>query len=167
MPLDVRAKMITYLQEAHAMEQSVARMLERMIATTDDPGTKALLEEHHLETERHEQLVMKRLEALGETPSPSKELPAMVAATVKGFTDLLRGDKPARDGRDGYVTEHLEIATYQLLEELAERAGDRETANVARRIRSDEEEMAAKLAASWGKFVDIVLADERDLERAT
>src|SRR5215208_7114040 len=47
--------------------------------------------------------------------------------------------------------EHMEIAAYQLLERLADRAGDTETAEVARRNRADEEEMARRIDASWDR----------------
>jgi ferritin-like metal-binding protein YciE len=164
MTVDMQAKVISFLQDAHAMEQSVTRMLERMIATTEDSDVRALLEDHRIETERHEQLLLKRLEALGSAPSPGKEVPAMLGAAIKGLTDMVRSDKPVRDARDGYVTEHLEIATYRTLEELADRAGDQETVNVASRIRADEEAMAEKISSSWGRAVDRALAEERDLE---
>src|SRR5262249_40881406 len=61
--------------------------------------------------------------------------------------------------RDAYITEHVEIAAYALLEELAKRAGDLETARVARFIRDDEEEMARWIAARWDRFIDLSLAE--------
>jgi ferritin-like metal-binding protein YciE len=164
MTVDMQARVISSIQDAHAMEQSVTRMLERMIATTEDSEMRSILEEHLIETERHEQLLLKRLEALGEAPSAGREVPAMLGAALKGLTDMVRSDKPIKDARDGYVTEHLEIATYRLLEELADRSGDKETANVASRIRADEEAMAERIASSWGRAVDRALAEERDLE---
>jgi ferritin-like metal-binding protein YciE len=58
---------------------------------------------------------------------------------LKGIVDRARTDKPVKYARDGYVTEHMEMACYQILERLAERAGGRETAEVARHNRADEE----------------------------
>jgi ferritin-like metal-binding protein YciE len=53
----------------------------------------------------------------------------------------------------------MEIAAYQLLERLAEKAGDTETAEVARQNRADEEEMARRIDASWDRTLDLTLEE--------
>jgi hypothetical protein len=54
---------------------------------------------------------------------------------MKWVVGAARGEKAGRNARDGYPTEHMEIASYQLLERVAVEAGDEETAEVARRSR--------------------------------
>ncbi len=160
--MDERAleeKLVAYIENAHAMEQNVLQMLGSLIATTRDDEILSELEHHRMETERHENLLRERLEALGRAPSLRKEVQSLGAALVKGVADQVRADKAGKNARDAYVTEHMEIAAYELLERLARRAGDEETAEVARRIRADEEAMAQKIAARWDTFLDLTLAE--------
>ncbi|MBD0290137.1 MAG: DUF892 family protein [Thermoleophilia bacterium] len=160
--MDERAleeKLVAYIENAHAMEQNVLQMLGSLIATTRDDEILSELEHHRMETERHEHLLRERLEALGRAPSLRKEVQSLGAALVKGVADQVRADKAGKNARDAYVTEHMEIAAYELLERLARRAGDEETAEVARRIRADEEAMAQKIAARWDTFLDLTLAE--------
>ena len=73
--------------------------------------------------------------------------------------DQARGDKAGKNARDGYMAEHLEIAAYLLLERLAQKVDDTETAEVARRNRADEEEMARRIDASWDRTLELTLEE--------
>ena len=153
-------KLFDYVEDAHAMESNVLEMLDSMIETTSDPHIRGDLEHHRQETERHRERLHERLEAAGRGTSARKEAQSMVGALVKGFTDQVRGDKAGKNARDGFVTEHMEIAAYELLERLAVRAGDVETAEVARRNRADEKAMAQKIAGNWDRVIDLTLEEE-------
>jgi ferritin-like metal-binding protein YciE len=155
----LRQKLVDYIEDAHAMEQNVSRMLDSMISTTEDPETTEMFEHHKEETERQESRLRERLDALGAGTSTRKQAQTIGAALVKGDADVVRGDQAGKNARDGYTTEPLEIAAYQLLERLAERAGDTETAEVARQNRTEEEEMARKIDANWDRFLDLTLAE--------
>src|SRR5215218_9346268 len=140
-------KLIDYIEDAHALEQNVSTMLDSMISTTDDPEIEQMLKHHKEETERQESRLRERLDALG------------AGALVKGAADVVRGDQAGKNARDAYTTEHMEIAAYQLLERLAEKAGDTETAEVARQNRAEEEAMAQKIDANWDRFLELTLAE--------
>ena len=155
----LREKLGDYIEDAHAMEQSVSRSLDSMISTTEDPEIRSMLEHYKEETERHEQLLRERLDALGAGTSTRKETQTVAGALLKGIGDVARTDKPGKNARDAYVTERMEIAAYQLLERLAVRAGDQETAEVARRNCADDEAMAQKIDANWDKFLDLTLEE--------
>jgi ferritin-like metal-binding protein YciE len=54
----------------------------------------------------------------------------------------------------------MEIACYQILERLAQRADEPETAEVARRNRAEQEEqMARRIDASWERVLDLTLEE--------
>src|SRR5215211_6585757 len=141
----LQRKLVEYVQDAHAMEQTVSTMLDSMIATTDDPDIEEMLKQHKRQTQEHERRLRERLEAMGAGTSTTKSVGGLGAALFKNV-------------RDGYMTEHMEIAAYELLERLAKRAGDEQTAEVARLNRSDEEAMAKKIESNWDKVLDLTLA---------
>ncbi len=134
-------------------------MLDSMISTTDDPEIEEMLRHHKEETERQEQRLRERLDALGAGTSTRKQAQTIATALMKGAADQVRGDQAGKNARDGYVTEHMEIAAYQLLERLAARDSDQEMAEVARQNRAEEEEMARKIDVNWEKFLDLTLAE--------
>ena len=154
----LQRKLVDHVQDAHAMEQTVSTMLDSMIATTDDPEITEMLKQHKRQTQEHERRLRERLDAMGAGTSTTKSVGGLGAALFKGVGDVARTDKPSKNARDGYMTEHMEIAAYELLERLAKRAGDEKTAEVARLNRSDEQAMAKKIEANWDRFVDLTLA---------
>jgi ferritin-like metal-binding protein YciE len=140
-----------YLKNAHAIEQMSLQMTQAAAKAIKDPELKQLFEHHHDETQEHERLIRERIEAHGDSTSTIKDMGARVAAMAKGMAATLPPDTPGRLVRDGYVQEHTEIASYELLERVATQAGDAETADVARRIRQNERETAEKLAGTWDR----------------
>ena len=159
MPEDkLQQKLVDYVQDAHAMEQNVSTMLTSMISTTDDPQITEMLKQHKQQTEEHERRLRERLDAMGAGTSTTKEVGGLGASLFKGVGDMARTDKPGKNARDGYMTEHMEIAAYELLERLAKKAGDQETAEVARKNRADEQAMARKIESNWDRFLDLTLA---------
>lgn len=141
--------LIRHIDEAHALEQTVTRMLDGLTHSTDDQELVDRLEQHKRETQRHESLMRGRLEAHGAQPSMVRQAAGMLEAYLKMPLDLLRGDGTGRGARDVYVTEQLEIASYELLRRVAERAGDEETARACRDILDEERAMAAFVEERW------------------
>lgn len=153
----VNEQLLKHLDEAHAMEHNVLRMLDGMISTTDDPEIVQELEHHKLETEGHAQRMRERLEAHGGSPSTVKQLGGIVGALAKLPLDMVRGEKAGRNARDGYAAEHMEIASYELLKRIAERANDTETVAACDEIIAQERAMADTIAAHWDKFAALSL----------
>jgi ferritin-like metal-binding protein YciE len=153
-------QLIRHIDEAHAMEQNVLRMLDGMISTTDDPELLQELEHHKLETEGHAQKMRQRLEAHGASPSTVRQATGILGALAKMPLDLLRGESAGRNARDAYSTEHMEIASYELLKRVALRAGDEETASACDEILAQERAMAETISHNWDKFVELSLRGE-------
>ena len=153
-------QLIKHIDEAHAMEQNVLRMLDGMISTTDDPEIVQELEHHKIETEGHALKMRERLTAHGAAPSTVKQMGGILGALAKLPLDLVRREKAGRNARDGFATEHMEIASYELLRRIAERAGDEETAQAATEIIAEEKAMADVISGNWDKFAELSLKEE-------
>lgn len=157
MATTIQDLVITHLQDAYAMEQNVLGMLDSMISTTDDPQIKTLLQNHRAETVEHGNRVESRLKQLGHSTSMTKTAVATVGGMFKMATDMLRSEKACKNLRDGFITEHGEIAGYELLERYANRANDPQTAAVARQSKAEEVAMASRLKDLWDRAVDLDL----------
>ena len=155
----VNEQLIKHIDEAHAMEQNVLRMLDSMISTTDDPEILRELEHHKVETEGHAERMKQRLTAHGASPSMVKQAGGIVGALAKMPLDMVRGEKAGRNARDGYATEHMEIASYELLKRIAERAGDHETVTACDEIIAQERAFADTIAANWDMFAELSLRE--------
>jgi ferritin-like metal-binding protein YciE len=156
----LKDQLIKHIDEAHAMEQNVLRMLDGMISTTDDPEILDALEHHKLQTQQHADRMAQRLEAHDVAPSTVKQIGGVLGALAKVPLDFVRGEMAGRNARDGYATEHLEIASYELLRRIAEKAGDEETARAAREIIAEEAAMAKLIEENWDKFAELSLQEE-------
>jgi ferritin-like metal-binding protein YciE len=156
----LKEQLIKHIDEAHAMEQNVLRMLDGMISTTDDPEILDALEHHKLQTQGHADRMAQRLEAYDAAPSTVKQIGGVLGALMKMPLDFVRGEKAGRNARDGYATEHLEIASYELLRRIAQKAGDEETAQAAQEIIAEEQAMANLIEEHWDKFAELSLQEE-------
>lgn len=156
----VKAQLLKHIDEAHALEQNVLRLLDGMIATTDDAGILDALEHHKVQTQGHADRMAERLEAHGASPSTVKQIGGVLGALAKMPLDVVRGEKAGRNARDAYATEHLEIAGYELLRRIARKAGDEETAQAAQEIIAEERAMAKLIEENWDTFAELSLKEE-------
>jgi ferritin-like metal-binding protein YciE len=148
-----------YLSDAHSIEEQALTQMRAAPDIAGDAGLAEIFRRHLEETEGHERLIRERLEAHGGKPSALKE--AVMKAGGAGFV-LFAGSQPDTPGKlvaHAYSYEHLELASYELLEIVARRAGDEETAVIARRIRDEEQAMAERLEAAFDTAVDASLRE--------
>jgi ferritin-like metal-binding protein YciE len=156
----IEEQLVSYLTDAHALEQHVNAVLASALKMTDVPEVRGPVEHHKEETERHLASLEARLEAHGAKPSKVKDAGMSIGALGLGLFQRVRSDSVGKLARDAFVAEHLEIAAYEMLERVADRAGDKETGDVARANKADEQAMAAKLASLWDLAVDLSLKEE-------
>jgi ferritin-like metal-binding protein YciE len=169
------AKLVRWLSEAHGKEAELEADLTAHIALTQKPAYKKRLQQHLKETRDHKRRVASRIKQLGgptgqnlisATTSMMGEMTGKTVAAVKGQVGAARAmvteqaETHLRNAQEEFREEHVEIALYTRLETLATEVGDRETAQLARSIRRDEERMAKFLLAEMGRLVkDVVRAD--------
>ncbi len=138
-----KALIVAWMNDAHAMEQGIAEVLERHAADAKDhPQMHARLQQHLEETRRHAELVKSCLERLGEQPSGIKAGMASVMGAVQGMSTKVAQDTLIKNTLHDYGTEHFEIACYTSLIAAAQDLGDQETIQACQQILREEQAMA-------------------------
>jgi ferritin-like metal-binding protein YciE len=159
MPENVQEQLTKHLTDAHSIEEQALQQLRKAPDIARDKELARVFQHHLLETEDQERRVRERLAARAADPSKLKDL----AGRAGGFGMVLfarsQPDTPGKLTAHAYSYEHLELAAYDLLALVAERAGDSETATVAREIREQESAMADRLAAHFDRAVQASLKD--------
>jgi ferritin-like metal-binding protein YciE len=148
-----------YLSDAHSIEEQALQQLRGAPKAAGDSELASIFRTHLAETEGHERAVRERLEARGVKPSKVKDVLMRVGGT--GFLLFARAqpDTPGKLVAHAYSYEHLELAAYELLARVAERAAEAETVATAKRIGGEEESMAERLERSFDRAVEASLRD--------
>ncbi|WP_051472125.1 ferritin-like domain-containing protein [Patulibacter minatonensis] len=166
-------KIVQYLKEARASELALVRVLQSQIAMTPEGPFRSGLERHLGETRQHASRVHRRAKGLQSGFDPvalaigtTEAVVGQALALAKTPLDLLRGsggeEKVLKNAKDAAATEALEIATYTAIRQLAERAGDAETAELAESILRDEQRMLDRILDEIPRLTDAVFdADVR------
>jgi ferritin-like metal-binding protein YciE len=151
-------QLIKYLTDAHSIEEQALAQLRMAPRMAGDRQLADAFREHLTETEGQERRIRERLDAHDAAPSKVKDI-VMQAGGV-GFALFARSqpDTPGKLTAHAYSYEHLELASYELLLRVAERAGDEETVAVARAIREQERAMAERLALAFDRAAQASLA---------
>jgi ferritin-like metal-binding protein YciE len=176
------AKLVSWLSEAHAKEAELEADLTAHIGLTQKAAYKKRLQNHLKETRDHKRRVAARIKKLGgptgagllAVPGAVGEVAGKTVAAVKGQVGLARAlvseqaETHLRNAQDELREEHTEIALYTRIETFAAEVGDRETAQLARAVRRDEERMAKYLAAELVRLTkDVVRAEIPRDQRST
>jgi len=161
MAMSIEQQLAIYLTDAHAIELQALVQVKRARKVAGDPKIAAAFAEHVRETERHEHYVADRLMALSWAPVAHKDLAGKLSGMGMALFARFQPDTPGKLVAHAYSYERMEMALYDLLERLARRAGDAETAMTAQMIWQEERAMADRLE---GLFDEAVEASLRDLD---
>jgi ferritin-like metal-binding protein YciE len=142
-------QLVQALADAHAMEKQSLTTLQAAVEVAGDPQLEALYRGHVVETERHIELIEERLAAHEGSSSKIKDLAGRVSALALGAGVITQSNTPAKLVAVAYGYENFEVASYELLRRLAERAGDSETVGAVDRILVNERQAVEKLGASY------------------
>jgi ferritin-like metal-binding protein YciE len=170
------AKLVQFLNEAHAKEAELEADLTAHISLTQKAPYKKRLQQHLRETKDHKRRVAQRIKQLGGTPTAGVRAPGVPdafgelagkgLAAVKGQVALARAaiteqaETHLRNAREELREEYVEIGTYTAIETFATEVGDRETAQLAKSIRRDEQKTADYLERLIPQLVkDVVKAE--------
>lgn len=168
-------KLAQWLNEAHAKEAELEADLTAHIALTQKQSYKKRLQHHLKETKDHKRRVASRIKKLGGSasgpampgvPGAVGEVAGKAVAAAKGQLGAARAavteqaETHLRNAQEELREEHVEIALYTRVETLATEVGDRETAQLAKSIRRDEERMAKFLDAELTRLVKALVRAE-------
>src|SRR3954453_6423629 len=170
------AKLVQFLNEAHAKEAELEADLTAHINLTQKAPYKKRLQQHLRETKDHKRRVASRIKQLGGSASTGVRAPGVPQgvgelagkgiAAVKGQVGVARAalteqaETHLRNAREELREEWVEIGTYTTIEALASEVGDRDTAKLARDIRRDEEKTARYLEKLIPQLVKDVVKNE-------
>lgn len=157
MPDTLEEQLTKHLTDVHSIEEQALRQLRAAPEIVGDPELSRVFSDHLVETEEHERRVRKRLEAREADPSKLKDLIARAGGAGMVLFARSQPDTPGKLTAHAFSYEHMELAAYDLLALVAERAADSETAAEARSIREQESAMASRLAANFDRAVDASL----------
>src|SRR4051794_27595022 len=153
----IQEQIVKYLGDIHSIEEQALVQMKVAPKIAGDATLEATFERHIGETEEQKRRVEERLEALGGSPSKVKDVAGAASAPAFALFAKLQPDTPGKLVTHAFSYEHMELAAYELLSRIAERANDRETAELANDIAAEESEMARRLSDNWDAAVNASL----------
>ena len=156
----IQEQIVKYLGDIHSIEEQALVQMKIAPKIAGDATLKAAFEQHIGETEDQKRRVEQRLEELGGSPNKLKDVAGAASAPAFALFAKLQPDTPGKLTSHAFSYEHLELAAYELLSKVAERADDRQTAQLAKDIAAQENEMARRLSENWDVAVNASLRDK-------
>ena len=153
---DSRETLISWLNDAHAMEKGLVQVLENHANDVKDHNPEAYrkIVEHLEKTKLHADRVEQCVARLGGSTSSVKTAMGTIAGFFQGRSTGAAPDELVKNALADYASEHFEIACYRALIAGARSLGLNEIAQVCEEILRDEEDMARWLESQIPMLVN-------------
>jgi ferritin-like metal-binding protein YciE len=148
--------LLNHLRDVHAIEVHSIRQVERA-ARRRDEETQKVYESHLEESRTHDQKLKELVEAQG------RETNAVEDKTLRGRSIGLRQladialDTPVKLAMNLFALEHLEIAAYELLAEVARATDEADVVRVAEEILEQERAAAEAIEGTFDRAVELLI----------
>jgi ferritin-like metal-binding protein YciE len=134
---------LSWLNDALAMENALAAVLQHRIKDTkDSPAVEALDRKHLAETLEHADRVKWRIARLGAKPSPAKSILGTLFGVMQAPVTALARDEVVKNCLIDHAAEQFEVASYAALIAAANEIGDAETAAICQQNLPEDQAMA-------------------------
>jgi ferritin-like metal-binding protein YciE len=153
----IEEELVSYLTDAHAIEAQALQLLQTGPSIAGFDQLAEVFRDHLDETREQQRLVEERLRAHDAKPSRFQNTGMRIGGLNIGGFFGAQPDTPVKLAGFAFAFEHLEIAGYELLRRVAERAGDPDTVAVAQRIAAEERAAAERIAGTWDAAIDTAL----------
>lgn len=140
---EIRSIYITWLRDAHAMEEQALTMMRGMLSRLENyPDLSARIERHIGETERQAQALQELLDSRASGTSMMKDAMGKMAATGQALSGIFASDEVVKGSMASYTFEHMEIIAYKVLIATANHLGDAAAVAIFEEILAEEQDMA-------------------------
>jgi ferritin-like metal-binding protein YciE len=146
-PVNAADQLITWLDDAYAMESGLISILEKHSGHFNDlmPDVARRLEQHIVETQQHVQRLSECLRMLNAQPSVVKSTLSAVVGLIEGAGTVMFTDQLVKDALADYGAEQFEVACYMVLVTAAQEWGFPDVARLCRQNLDEDHDMATWL----------------------
>ena len=167
---EARSWLVTWLRDAHAMEEQAEAMLAAQAQRIDNyPDLEQRIRQHLEETRGQAARLKECLEGLGEGTSALKDTGGKLIATAQAVGGAFAGDEIMKGSLVSYTFEQMEIAAYTSLIAAAEHLGEPRVAQVCQQNLQEEIAMAewlnSHLPGTTRDFLDRAAAGDPTAKR--
>ena len=149
---DLQENLITYLDDAYAMEHHIEEQLEHQVRETQRyPDIEMRIQVHLDATKQHRERMAWCLDAYQRGPSAVTGARSGMMGSLAGALSPARTDSLAKTARDDYLTGNMDIAAYELLIATAQLCGDSSAVRTSQLNLADEVRMASWPEQNLGK----------------